>query len=120
VGGAGGGGGFPAVEVLVGLVVGAGGGTLRPVVPALGTGGLGALLTPPGLSIELLVYISPFATGGLGPDTTVGPFGKVGLLNVGLLLITGDTGLAAGPGRRAGAGGGAGGAGLGAGISSLR
>ena len=43
-GGAGGGGGFPAVARLpVGLVEGAGGGTLRPVP----VGGVGAPVTPP-------------------------------------------------------------------------
>jgi len=46
VGGAGGGGGLPAVEVLVGLVVGAGGGTLRPVVC-----GLGGMTAPANLRI---------------------------------------------------------------------
>jgi len=46
-GGAGGGGGFPAVARLPeGLVEGAGGGTFRPV-PALAVGGVGALVTRP-------------------------------------------------------------------------
>jgi hypothetical protein len=75
----------------VGLVDGAGGGTLRPVV---------------GL-----------ATGGLGADAAVAPFG------VNEVFIATDEIRpveAAGAGRSAGAGGGARGTGLGSGISSLR
>ena len=67
VGGAGGGGGLPPVEVLVGLVVGAGGGTLRPVICGLG------ITAPANLRI-ILKGIVPFATGGLGADAAAGPF----------------------------------------------
>jgi len=90
------------VLVPVGRVDGAGGGTLRPVV-GFGTDGFG---TP------------PFAAGGFGAETTVGPFGKAGLFAVGLFTVLRPALL--GGGRSAGAGGGAAGVGLGAGISSLR
>jgi hypothetical protein len=75
----------------VGLVVGAGGGTLRPVV---GLGGAGAPVTP------------PFATGGFCAEGTFGV--KAGL---------GDE-RPTGVGLNAGAGGGAGGAGFGAGTAN--
>jgi hypothetical protein len=115
-GGAGGGGGFPAVARLPeGLVEGAGGGTLRPV-RVLDVGGVGAPVIPPKVNNGDRTRI-PLATGGLGAD---GPLGmNAGLLTFGFIAVAGEirpveTGL----GRRAGAGGGAKGAGFGAGISS--
>jgi len=98
---------------LVGLVEGAGGGTLRTTVVAPVVGSLAAPVTPPEIRDRGIVSI-PFATGGFGAD------GKVGFVTTGLVATGGIRPVGFGEGRRAGAGGGATGAGLGAGISSLR
>jgi hypothetical protein len=107
------GGGGRVVVVLVGRVVGASGGALRPTV-ALGTAtGLGAPWMPPGIRDEGNDRV-PFSTGGLGAEGT-----KAGLVDIEAAGgPTRPTGL--GEGRSAGAGGGAEGTGLGAGISSFR
>lgn len=113
-GGAGGGGGFPAAVLPVGLVDGKGGGGLRPVA-TFTTGGTGAPTVPDISQTNCQEILS--TAGGLGAD--IGPYGvNVGLSAAG--FVTADEmrpdDAVGGEGRSAGAGGGA----AGAGISSLR